>query len=114
LEYLLFKGGIFKMVVTNICESHICYNHLEVLSSQEENKGRCKACKPVCKRPTSNNKGDRRISKALALAIWEHGQPQENWTLYDQSICDQCRKYLTNNIVTDELCCKCEHIFGDI
>jgi hypothetical protein len=94
LEYLLFKGGVFNLHPTNIIESDIC--------------------SLVCKRQAASINGVRRVSKPLALAIWEYGQPQEKWAFYDQPICDHCRKYLTANILSDEVRSKCDHIFGNI
>ena len=81
--------------------------------SNGENRGRCKVCKPICERKTTNSKAARRVSKELALAVWEHGQPEENWAIYDQPICDQCRKYLTNKFLSDEIRSKCDHVFDN-
>jgi hypothetical protein len=114
LEYLLFKGGVFNLHPTNIIESDICSNHIKHLSSGGEYNKRCHTCKLVCKRQAASINGVRRVSKPLALAIWEYGQPQEKWAFYDQPICDHCRKYLTANILSDEVRSKCDHIFGNI
>lgn len=114
LEYLFFKAGAFDFRPRNILGSYVCSNHVEHLLSVGEFNRRCSVCKPVCKRQVTSNKGDRRVSKLLALVIWEYGQPHEKWTFYDQPICDQCRKHLTCNILLDDMRFKSDHIFGNI
>lgn len=113
LEHILFKGAFFDLPATNVCRNSICLNHIEELMSTEGNRGRCTTCKPICKRQTASNNASRRVSRNLALAIWEHGQPNENWAFYDKPICDQCRKYLTDMFVNEEIRSKCGHIFGN-
>ncbi|CAF1685817.1 unnamed protein product [Rotaria magnacalcarata] len=110
LEYILFKGAAFNLHPTNVFEKNICLNHFKHLLSDEENKGRCKICKPICKNEKANTNAVRRVSKQHALAIWEYGHPQ-HWAFYDQSICDSCRKFLTANHMTDEIRSKCDRIF---
>lgn len=112
LEYLLFKGAVFNLHPVNIYEKKICFNHFKHLSSDSENTGRCKICKLICNKEKEHANAVRRVSKQLALAIWEYGYPQKIWAFYDQLICDSCRKYITNNYLTDEIRSKREHIFG--
>ena len=112
LEYLLFKGAIFNLCPVNLYEKKICFHHFNYLSRDIEYKGRCKICKPVCHKEKESTNAGRRVSKQLALGIFEHGFPQQHWAFYDQPFCDGCRKYLTVNYVTDEVRSKCEHIFG--
>lgn len=96
----------------NLYQKHICLNHYKHLSSDVDNRKRCKICKVVCKKEKESYTVVRRVSKQLALAIWKYGYPQEHWAFYDQPICDSCRKYLTANHVTDEVRSNCAHIFG--
>ncbi len=114
MEHILFKGACFKLTATNIYNNHICFNHFKNLSSNGGNNGRCKTCKLICNRETSSNNGVRRVSKELALAIWERGQPQENWAFFNEPICDQCRKYIAANFVSDKIRSECNHIFGNM
>jgi hypothetical protein len=78
LEYVFFRAALFTLPATNICKRNICSNHFKELMSrsEDENSWRCELCKPVCKEEAERNNDIRRVSKQLALVLWEEGQPK--------------------------------------
>lgn len=110
LEYLLCRAGLFSLQPTNLFLHHICSNHLTFFTLAE--KKRCHVCKLVRDKGTVGIKDIRSISKALAIGIWEEGQPVHNWALYGRPICGSCRKYYEKKYLTDEMRKKADAVFG--
>ncbi|CAF2325398.1 unnamed protein product [Rotaria sp. Silwood2] len=69
-------------------------------------------CKPLGKQDSADNSDVRLVSKAVAIGIWEKGQPDHNWALYDRPICGKCRKFYENKYLTHEMRSKADTVFG--
>jgi hypothetical protein len=52
------------------------------------------------------------VSKALALGMWEEGQPKFSWVVFERLICSTCRKLFEKKYLNDTLRKKCDELFG--
>ena len=73
---------------------------------------RCYVCKPIRRQDRTSDNDVWKISKPLALGIWEEGQPYDNWALYGRPICGNCRRYFEKKYLTNEMKERADTIFG--
>lgn len=112
LEYLLFRAGFFSLQPTNINHHHICSNHLKRLLTTVEKSQRCSVCVPIRNRLSADRSGLRRISKAVALGIWEEGQPNYSWVVFERLACYRCRRFFEEKYLNDAMQKKSDELFG--
>ena len=113
LEYLLFRAGFFFLQPTNISHHHICSNHLNCLMSVAEKSRRCKLCVPIRNQSSAGQSGLRRVSKTVALGIWEDGQPNYSWVVFDCLACVNCRRFFERKHLNDSTRQKSDQLFGE-
>jgi hypothetical protein len=113
LEYLLFRAGFFFLQPTNISHHHICSNHLKCLLSTTEKSRRCKLCVPIRNQSSAGQSGLRRVSKTVALGIWEEGQPSYSWVVFDCLACVNCRRFFERKHLNDSMRQKSDQLFGE-
>jgi hypothetical protein len=112
LEYLLFRAGFFFLQPTNINRQHICSNHLKHLMPMSEKSMRCKLCVPIRNQPSAGQSGMRRVSKALALGIWEEGHPNHSWVVFENLVCINCRRFFEKKYLNDAMRQKSDALFS--
>jgi hypothetical protein len=73
---------------------------------------RCKLCVPIRNQASAGQSGVRRVSKALALGIWEEGQPNHSWVVFESLVCIRCRRFFEKKYLNDAMRRKSDELFG--
>lgn len=81
------------------------------MSTVERNR-RCSLCVPIRNRRSALESGLRRVGKALALCIWEEGQPDVSRPVFGSFICTTCRRLFEKKYLNDAMRKKSNEIFG--
>ena len=73
---------------------------------------RCKLCVPIRNQASAGQSGMRRVSKVLALGIWEEGQPNHSWVVFESLVCIKCRRFFEKKYLNDAMRRKSDELFG--
>ena len=106
LEYLLLRAGFFDLTAANLRKLYVCDSHKAYLLRVPV-KNRCRVCRVISSRSKSGQ-AVRRVSKLLSFGLWlDH-----RTSLYDQWMCDTCRRELQRRYYNDDLRLKTDQLFA--